>query len=249
MRDIKDYEDKYVVEPCEKYQVVYRRKKVLEVMNKYSHRNILEVGCGMEPIFQFMDDYKTMTIVEPGEAFVSNANKCAKELKRNVQCIQQFFEDSVQDLIQNKKEFDYVIVSSLLHEVEEPQKLLKAVYSICSFDTVVHINVPNAYSVHRLLAEKMGLIENIHDLSNLQKTMQRNRVYDFETLAKEVEKAGFEVIEKGSYFPKLLSASQMEKMLKEKIISEKIFQGLDKMIEYFPDNGSEIYIQVKKKQI
>ena len=53
MRDIHDYEIKYKEEPCETYQVKYRRKKVLELLKKNENKYILEIGCGLEPIFQF----------------------------------------------------------------------------------------------------------------------------------------------------------------------------------------------------
>lgn len=248
MRDIKDYEVKYEKEPCEKYQVIYRRKKVLEILGRYSHRNILEVGCGLEPIFEFFDEYDTMTIVEPGEHFVNNALQKAANRAKKIQCIQGFLEDTIPSLKRIGIMFDCIIVSSLLHEVEYPEKLLRALYTICSEETVIHINVPNANSIHRLLAQKMGLITDIHDLSDLQKTMQRNRVYDLKTLSEAVEMAGFEVLEKGSYFPKFLSAFQMEKLLEEGIVQENIFGGLDQLTEYLPEYGSEIYVQIKKQK-
>lgn len=248
MRDINDYEEKYKVEPCEKYQVLYRRKKVLEILGKYKHNNILEVGCGLEPIFEFIDDYDTMTIVEPGINFINAALKKAENSDREIKCIHGFFEDSVASIQEDKKRFDFIIVSSLLHEVEYPEKLLEALYDVCSNETVVHINVPNANSIHRLLAQKIGLIEDIHDLSEQQKVMQRNRVYDQKTLREAVEKAGFEVLECGTFFPKLLSASQMERMLDLNIVQENIFGGLDKLIEYLPEYGSEIYVQLKKNK-
>ena len=116
---------------------------------------------------------------------------------------------------------------------------------LCTEDTIVHINVPNANSIHRLLAVQMGLIEDIHELSELQLRMQRNHVYDLESLRAIVEKCGFEVIESGTYFPKFFSAGQMEKMLNGGIIQESIFEGLDKMIKYMPEFGSEIYVQTK----
>ena len=245
MRNIRDYEKKYQTEPCEEYQVKYRRKQILQLLGKYNHRNMLEIGCGMEPLFEHCQDYEQMVIVEPAETFVNNAIQ--KVNGRNVTCIQGFFEDSVKKILSLDISFDYIVLSSLLHEVEDPEKLLETVREVCSEQTVLHINVPNANSVHRLLAKEMGLIEDVHELSALQKTMQRKRVFDTDTLEEFVEKCGFEVLEKGTYFPKFLSAGQMERMLAEGIVKDDIFEGLDKMIKYMPDLGSEIYVQVRKK--
>lgn len=247
MRDIQDYEIKYKEEPCEKYQVKYRRKKILELIQAYKHDAVLEIGCGLEPLFAYFSDYQKMVIVEPGSQFVSNAKKEAERVGRNIICIQGFFEETVEQIRETGISFDFIILSSLLHEVEEPERLLQAIYSVCSDETVVHINVPNADSIHRLLAKEMGIIRDVHELSDLQKTMQRNRVFDMDSLCDMMGRCQFEVIQKGTYFPKLLSAGQMEKMLEQGIVTEDIFDGLDGMIKYVPQLGSEIFVQVRKK--
>lgn len=246
MRDIQDYEAKYQEEPCEKYQVKYRREKILDLMLSCKHDTVLEIGCGMEPLFEYVSDYKQMVIVEPGDTFILNAERKARESGSNVVCIQGFFEEKLDQIKDTCENYDFIVLSSLLHEVEEPEKLLKSIYQICSEATIVHVNVPNANSLHRLLAKEMGLIQDVHELSNLQKTMQRNSVFDLNSLCDIVNKCGFQVMQKGTYFPKLLSAGQMEKMLQQGIVREDIFEGLNKMIKYVPEFGSEIFVQVKK---
>lgn len=247
MRDIHDYEIKYKEEPCETYQVKYRRKKVLELLKKNENKYILEIGCGLEPLFQFYHDFKKMVIVEPSQNFVDNAKREARTYDGKIVCIQGFFEESVEEIKELNIRFDYIVLSSLLHEVEKPKNLLKAIKQLCSENTILHVNVPNAYSIHRLLAKEMGIIQEVHEISELQQTMQRNSVFDINTLSQILEECGYIVLEKGSYFPKFLSAKQMELMLKQGIVQENIFDGLDQMIKYFPEYGSEIYIQAKRK--
>ena len=60
MRNIKDYTDKYTDEPFESTMVEIRKKKVIEQCSKYSHENILEIGCGMNPYFLDFKDYRHM---------------------------------------------------------------------------------------------------------------------------------------------------------------------------------------------
>ena len=54
MRDINDYTSKYLQEGFEDYQVMFRRKKIIEILEKYRHNSILEIGCGIEPMFAFL---------------------------------------------------------------------------------------------------------------------------------------------------------------------------------------------------
>ena len=84
MKDVIAYEEKYLREPCEMHQVYYRRKKVLEIMKKYRHDKILEIGCGMEPLFEHFSDYKEMLIVEPVNSFVVNALEKSKKTNHNI---------------------------------------------------------------------------------------------------------------------------------------------------------------------
>ena len=56
MRDLDLYENKYKTHIFEKVLVEYRRKFVINELKKYKAREILEVGCGLEPIFDFFQN-------------------------------------------------------------------------------------------------------------------------------------------------------------------------------------------------
>ncbi len=74
-RDIKKYEESYLNNnDFEKYQINYRRKKILEILKKYNPRKVLEIGCGMEPLF-INDGGREYVIVEPAKQFYDNAVK------------------------------------------------------------------------------------------------------------------------------------------------------------------------------
>ena len=94
MRSISNYIEEYRNHDFEEIQVFYRRKKILERLNFYPHKNILEIGCGFEPIFKYMNDFDTMTIVDPGIEFIRNA-KAISNNNPSVKCIYGFFEDVI----------------------------------------------------------------------------------------------------------------------------------------------------------
>ena len=246
MRDIKDYTDKYVDEPFEETMVEIRKRVVIDHYRKYRHKNILEIGCGMDPFFLDVDDYENMVIVEPGESFVDNAQKLAMEQKGDIHIFLGFLEEQVQSIQSLGIDFDYIILSSVLHELDDPQKMLRAIHQLCGTDTIVHINVPNANSVHRLIAIEMGLIEDLHEQSDQMKKMQRRRTYDIDLLKEEVERAGFTIIDSGSYFVKPFTHLQMQKCLDMGIIDENVIVGLEKLIKYIPQFGAGIYADVRR---
>ena len=84
MRDIDSYTEKYINDDFGiKYMVKYRRKKVLEIMQNHSPKNILEIGCGLQPIFNFYSDFNFYTIIEPSKSFAENAIEMSKNIIEN----------------------------------------------------------------------------------------------------------------------------------------------------------------------
>ena len=241
MRDISKYADEYVKEGFESEQVKYRRKKVLSVLNGRRTDRIIEIGCGSHPVFEFYDSFDSYVYYEPSEKLFLNAEQIRNGDKRihgfhKPFCAEQEFLDYKPDII---------LCSSLLHEIEDPQVMLSDIAKISCKETLVHINVPNADSFHRILARSMGLISDVKDMSDRNITLQQNRVYDLEELTDVVEKAGFKVVDKGSYFIKPFTHSQMWKMLESGIITEDVLDGLYAMGEDDKGMGSEIYVNCR----
>lgn len=241
-RDIKDYEEKYIKNEFEQYKVIYRRRKIVEIIEQYHVENILEIGCGLEPLFCYINKGGYFVTVEPASQMYENAKKLSEKYK-NVVCIKGFFEEEIGNL--PDVHYDMVICSSLLHEVNDPLKLLAAIKKVCGRETIVHINVPNMNSLHRLLGVEMNIITDKFEASDNNKKFQQNTNFDLEKLMCMVENSGLKVIENGSYFVKPFSHEQMNTMMQQNIIDEKVLDGLYSITKYMPQFGSEIYVNCK----
>ena len=241
-RDINKYTKDYLNHDFEDTMIYYRRKKILEILNKYNPEKILEVGCGTQSVFDFYNNYETFVVVEPSKQFCEMIKK-SKNYNSKVTIINDFLENKAESL-KNEK-FDFIILSGLLHEVTEPIKMLKCIKQLCNNNTLVHINVPNAHSMHLLWAYKSGLIEKIGNLTEVAKHFQQHTTFTLESLVKMVDSVNFSIIEKGSYFIKPFNHSKMQKLLDEKIIDSNLLNGLYDLVEYFPNNGAEIYVNCK----
>lgn len=245
MRDLNSYENYYEKKSFEEVQVFYRRKKMLEVMRKYRHDHILEIGCGTDPLFVHMEDYLSMAVVEPGDHFYAHACKSSEDNSR-VTCYKGFFEDKVETILNKESAFDF-IVASMLAELENLNRGYDALYQLCSEKTMLYLCVSNAMSLHRLVAYEAGMIKNISDISERgEKLLQQRGPYTMEEFCNQIKENGFDIVEKGSYFPKLFTHQQMQRMLEQKIITKDVLEGMYKMENYLPEYGSEIYVLCKK---
>ena len=243
-RDLDRYSKVYLG-PFEEIQVKYRRKKVLEIISRFKPDNILEVGCGKDSIVNYIKEkeFKYFHIVEPIASFIEEA---VDEKSPNI----FLYNDFVENITEFRNiQFDLIIISSLLHELIEPHILMRTIFNISNYETIIHVNVPNANSFHRLLALEMGLINSIYEKSNNQKLLQQNSTFDINTLVELCKSFGFTVVEKGSYLIKPFTHLQMQQQIDNKIISFNVLDGLYKMVKYFPENGSEIFLNLKKNKV
>ena len=117
---------------------------------------------------------------------------------------------------------------------------------MCSPATRVHVNVPNARSLHRLLALEMGLIEDVHQLSYNQLCLQQPRTFDIDSLSALCTKNGFEVTEQGSYFIKPYTHRQMAQLQDIGLLDERMLDGLYSLARHLPDMGSEIFVHLRR---
>lgn len=125
--------------------------------------------------------------------------------------------------------------------------MVRDIIKISDENTVIHINVPNAESFHRLLALKMKLITDEHDSSEMNVRLQQNTVFDMKMLKKLVLDCGLDVIDEGGYFIKPFTHGQMFTMLKDKIIDETVLNGLYEITPLMEEYAAEIYVNCKKK--
>ncbi len=242
-RYTREYLRHYSEDSFELHAIAARRKQVLNSVRKYPHESILEVGCGVEPCFAFFEDYKTYAVVEPSDDFIQRARRCA-EGKPNIRIFPGYLEDVAENL-RAQASFDFIIVSSLLHEVPDPATLLQAVRRLSTPSTTIHINVPNVYSFHRLLALEMGLIRSLFEPSATEVRFQRHTRFDRNLLLQVVEENGFRVLHFETYLIKLFTHDQMDALLTHGIIDSKTIGALEAMTKYLPHMGCEMFVEVR----
>ena len=202
-----EYTKHYSTGSFELALIKIRREKVLQSLKKHCHRSILEVGCGLEPLFCHLKDFQSYTIVEPSPSFAKNAIDLIPQ-GLNVSVIQGFLETSYKALTALAP-YDFIIISSLLHEVDNPEHLLNVVRMLSNTNTIIHVNVPNVLSFHRLLGLEMGIMETVYDKSNDDIKFKRTSHFDKASLISLMERSGFDILECETHFIKPFSNEQM----------------------------------------
>jgi len=245
MRDLEKYQADYVALPFEPQQALYRKRLVVEHLIKHRARRILEVGCGLDPLFTAYTDFDTLHIVEPSAAFHEIAlEKCRG--RQGVHLYAGTLEQNIAAL--SREHFDFILLSGLLHEVERPEQILAAVRPHCREHTIVQAIVPNAKSLHRVLALEMGLIGSLYTLSPMQNALQQHRTFDLERLASLMTQGGFSVFDSGSFFIKPFTHAQMDELMASGLVTQQMLDGFYALGRHLPGFGSEIFVNARIRE-
>ncbi len=221
--------------------VSYRRKLVLERLAHYSPQTIVELGCGAdlqaEGYWDAGGSWADWMIIEPSEVFADRAR--ASPLS-GIRVVQGFFED-VADQVPDS--VDLMLCSGLLHEVPDSDRLISAMRQRMGPQTVLHVNVPNAQSIHRQLAHAMNLIDDVKAISPRNASLQQPRVYDLPDLTAQLERNGLSITATGGHFVKPFTHQQMEPLVAE--LGRNVMDGLYELGKRLPDLASEIYVEAR----
>jgi len=238
-----EYEKQYAgAEWFEQALVKARRRRVLESAGRNPSVRVLEIGCGLDPLVTSWPRFKRFTVVEPIEAFCDKT-RAAAPADADVLVLQGYLEEQTAALAA-RAPFDLIVASSLLHEVPEPRQLLASIHALCTADTVVHLNVPNVRSFHRLLALEMGQIADLFEMSEMEQRFGRTTRFDRDTLTAMLREAGFSIRHFETYFVKPFTHRQMEQLVDTKILPPTVIDALDRMARYMPELGCEMYVEI-----
>lgn len=169
--------------------------------------SVLEVGCADGLMTEKLLGVSTsLDVVEGAEHYVDVVKqRCGHDLKISFHC--SFFEDYVSD-----KKYDVVILSSILHEVDDPIGMLRKAKTFLKKGGFVYVNVPNALSIHRRVGRILGQLKDEHSFNERDHQFLHQRVYDEKLMMSDIKAAGLQVTKSGGYFLKVFSNQQLENL-------------------------------------
>lgn len=135
----------------------------------------------------------------------------------------------VHGLIENyvsEEKYDTIIMGHVLEHIADPNMVLERIYSLLNSSGTFLVSVPNAKSLHRMVAVEMGMISS---------------VYDMDIFKSHITRAGFKIVHSGGYFLKPLSNEQIEQNWNEEMID-----GFYKIGDKFQEYCAEIYAVCSK---
>lgn len=183
----------------------------------------LELGCADGRMtMELMKKFKRVVAVDGSKVFLNTLRQKLRQQPEGerVRCLESYFEDLELD-----EKFDTITMGHILEHVADPVDILKKYKAHLKPDGYLVADVPNARSLHRLAAQKMGLIKSIYDLNETDLAVGHQRVYDLTTFRRDILAAGLKIVEETGFWLKVLSNRQIEEQWSEETI--RAYMDLD----------------------
>lgn len=200
-----------------------------------SHQSVIEFGLG-DGVFTSMlcERFSTVQAIDAAETTIDL-------LKSRLHYDNLSFEQSYVENYTTEMTYDVIVMSHILEHLDDPIGALKNVKKLMHQDSLLYISVPNANSLHRLVAVKMGLLERPDSLNQRDVELGHKIVYFPSNFRSVVESAELNIVSFGGVMIKPLANSQISKDWSSNMVDGFIALGDD-----LPELCGDIYVVAKR---
>ncbi|CCE24413.1 class I SAM-dependent methyltransferase [Methylotuvimicrobium alcaliphilum] len=156
-------------------------------------RSALELGCGSGRWTSVLcERYQEVDVVDAAADLVEQVVSAFKGKRAVIHGHVSLIEDFLKS---TSRTWQHVYLTMLLEHVEDPIDILTKARKACDQDGSIFVAVPNASSIHRVIAKRAGLIGDIDELSTSDLKVGHRRVYTLDLLKDHLIEAGFSITE------------------------------------------------------
>ena len=164
---------------------------------------VLELGCSSGVMTRLLAaDFPDLNVVDGSVRYLDDVRPT---VPATVSFHHALFEN-----FQPPGRFDDLILASALEHLPDPLALLPRLRDWIAPGGRLHVVVPNALSLHRLVGVHLGMLEHPAAFTERDRMLDHRRVYDTDLLRTHLQSSGWSVEKAGGIFLKPLSNAQME---------------------------------------
>ena len=203
-------------------------------------RRLLSLGIGHQVVSRRLagllgHGLESYTIVEGSQARIDEL-AASGELKAGVRVVHGYFEE-----FRPEAALDAVEMGFVLEHVADPAALVARYRSFLAPAGVVAIAVPNARSLHRLVGQRAGLLDDLYRLSEHDLALGHRRYFDRARLVELVERAGLRVLTCEGILLKPLTTGQLKRLG----LDERVMRALCDVAQDHPDIANALYLEAE----
>jgi 2-polyprenyl-3-methyl-5-hydroxy-6-metoxy-1,4-benzoquinol methylase len=132
--------------------------------------------------------------------------------------------------------FDHVVMTNLLHELDDPGALLDRARAWLMPGGRIHVTLPNPRSLHRLVAFEMGLIERLDERSERGTRFGTRRMLDLDALIALAAASRLRAVDSSGILLKPLPNAQMA------TLDPAVLTGFERAARHLPGYCAMSYL-------
>lgn len=214
-----------------------------EVAKEYfSGRTFLELGCATgESVLKLLPYAEAIDVVEGAEKNIETTKaKVGEAPSAKV----QYFHSLWQDYTFPENYYSDVIWFHGIEHIEDPESLLKKIFTSLQPNGRLHVVTPNAFSLHRRVGVAMGLLQDVHELNERDRMVGHVVVFDREQVLSVLDRSGFVSLAQSGIMIKPLPNAKMKELSEQNPALIHAYFTLGKELV---DLAAETYICAIKK--
>lgn len=168
----------------------------------------LELGCGSGMWTRRLCQlYQRVDVVDASPELLTGVKKVCSSTPAELVCHEGLIEEFTPA---RGRTWEHIYLTFLIEHLIAPVGVLRNIRQWISPQGCIFLAVPNAHSLHRELAMRMGLLRSPTQLTENDKRLGHRRVYSMDLLSQHVEEAGYVIIDRYQIGLKPLSIGQMK---------------------------------------
>ena len=206
------------------------------IQNSHDFDRYLELGIGHGVTLNRLSQQFKQVIVLEG---ASNLVKEYREKYSNVEIIETWFET-----FSTQEKFNNIGMGFILEHVDDPMAILKQFAGFLTENGRIFVGVPSASSMHRLLAQQAGLLENIEQLSAIDLAFGHKRLWSYQKWRDVIESNGFTIEKAQGIAFKPFTTPQLASLN----LDLKVIQALDDLSTNYPELANALFFEISHDQ-
>jgi SAM-dependent methyltransferase len=184
--------------------------------------SLLELGLGHGyTAALFSECFERYVILEGSAAVIRNFHE--RHTRGRAEIIETYFENFETD-----EKFDVVVMGFILEHVDDPVLILRRFRPLLAAGGRMFVAVPNAEVLNRRLGHKMGMLNDMTQLSDHDRLLGHKRYYTVSTLSSDLETAGYRIEKmEGIYLKPFTTRQMIDMRLDKRVIDALCIVGLD----------------------
>lgn len=187
----------------------YSEKIVQRLGGNNTSLSVLSLGIGGQLVSKTLWsnlNIEKYTVLE-GSAQIIDSYRMNNSIPKFLSIQHTYFEDA--DI---REKYDVIEMGFVLEHVDNPKLILEKFFQFLKPGGYLFAAVPNARSLHRLLGNEAGFLNDIYSLSEYDLELGHKRYFDLKTISRLVEECGYIINEKVGLVMKPLATSQLSQL-------------------------------------